>query len=86
MTAEENFQVNSSGKNCICCPYLLKAYSYLFKRVNIVFLLFGKWEDKCLQATHKAATIPINKSGRTSLSLLQWIVSNVFIPSNQKEN
>ena len=28
--------------------------------------LFGKGEDKCLQATHKAATISTNKSGGTS--------------------
>ena len=31
---EDNFYVNSCGKNCVCCPYLLKASSYLFKKVN----------------------------------------------------
>ena len=31
MSAEEHFHVNSCGKNCVCCPYLLKASSYLFK-------------------------------------------------------
>ena len=36
---EEHFHVNSCGKNCFCCPYLLKASSYLFKRVNNVFSL-----------------------------------------------
>ena len=39
MPVEEHFQVNSCGKNCVCCPYLLKASSYLFKRVNKVFFL-----------------------------------------------
>ena len=39
MPVEEHFHVNSCGKNCICCPYLLKASSYLFKRVNNVFFL-----------------------------------------------
>ena len=34
MSLEDNFYVNSCGKNCVCCPYLLKATSYLFKRVN----------------------------------------------------
>ena len=37
MPVEENFHVNSYWKSCICCPYLLKAPSYLFKRVNKVF-------------------------------------------------
>ena len=36
MPVEEHFQVNSCGKNFVCCPYLLKASSYLFKRVNKV--------------------------------------------------
>ena len=97
MPVEEHFHVNSCGKNCVCCPYLLKASSYLFKRVHKVFflknnfncksrniyvvicqgcqeeyigetgwLVVGKGEDKCLQATHKAATISTNKSGGTS--------------------
>ena len=39
MPVEEHFHVNSCGKNCVCCPYLLKASSYLFKRVNKVFFL-----------------------------------------------
>ena len=94
MPVEGHFHVNSCGKNCVCYPYLLKASSYLFKRVNKVFFLkiiliaraetlfmslfvkdakksilgewlFGKEEDKCLQATHKAATISTNKSGGT---------------------
>ena len=34
MPVKENFHVNSCGKNCVCCPYLLKASSYLFKRVK----------------------------------------------------
>ena len=39
MPVEENFHVTSSGcrKNCVCCPYRLKASSYLFKRVNKAF-------------------------------------------------
>ena len=36
---EEHFHVNSYGKNCVRCPYLLKVSSYLFKRVNKVFFL-----------------------------------------------
>ena len=36
---EENFQVNSCGKNCVCCPYLLESSSYLFKKVNKAFFL-----------------------------------------------
>ena len=39
MSVEQHLHVNSCGKNCICCPYLLKASSYLFKRVNKVFFL-----------------------------------------------
>ena len=39
MTVEEHFHVNSCGKNCVCCPYLLKASSYLFKRVNKVKII-----------------------------------------------
>ena len=39
MSVEEHFHVNSCGKNCVCCPYLLKASSYLFERVNKVLLL-----------------------------------------------
>ena len=39
MPIEEHFHVDSCGKNCVCCPYLLKASSYLFKRVNKVFFL-----------------------------------------------
>ena len=39
MPVEENVYVNSCGKNCVCCLYLLKASSYLFKRVNIAFFL-----------------------------------------------
>ena len=34
MPVEEHFHVNFCGKNCICCPYLLKAPSYLFKRMS----------------------------------------------------
>ena len=39
MPVEERCHVNSCGKNCVCCPYLLKVSSYLFKRVNKVFFL-----------------------------------------------
>ena len=39
MSVEEHFHVNSCGKNCVCCPYLLKVSSYLFKKVNKVFFL-----------------------------------------------
>ena len=39
MLLEEHFHVNACGKNCLCCPYLLKASSYLFKSVNNVFFL-----------------------------------------------
>ena len=45
--------------------------------------LFGKGEDKCLQATHKADTISTHKSARTSSPLFYWRVSNVSIPSNK---
>ena len=38
-SVEENFHVTSCGKSCVCYPYLLKASSYLFKRVNKVFNL-----------------------------------------------
>ena len=44
MPVEEHFHVYSCGKNCICCPYLLKASSYLFKRVNKVFFLIARAE------------------------------------------
>ena len=37
MPVEENFHFTSCGKNCVCCLYLLKASSYLFKRVNKLF-------------------------------------------------
>ena len=37
MPVEEHFYVNSCGKNYVCCPYLFKASSYLFRRVNKVF-------------------------------------------------
>ena len=37
MLIEENFHVSSCGKNCVCCPYVLKAH--LFKWVNKVFFL-----------------------------------------------
>ena len=39
MPVEEHFYVNSCGKNCVCCPYLLKASSYLFKRLDKAFFL-----------------------------------------------
>ena len=39
MLVEEHFYVNSYGKNCVCCPHLLKTSCYLFKRVNKVFFL-----------------------------------------------
>ena len=39
MPVEEHFHVNSSGKNCVYCPYPLRASSYLFKRVNKDFFL-----------------------------------------------
>ena len=39
LPVEEHFHVNSCGKNYVCCPYLLKASSYLFKRVNKVFFV-----------------------------------------------
>ena len=97
MSVEETFHVNSFTKSCVCSSYLLKASSYLLKRVNEVFFLKSNFncesrnlfyiaicrgckeeyigETGCLlkerisvyrQATHKAATISTNKSGRTS--------------------
>ena len=53
------------------------------KKSILARLLFGKGADKCLQPTHKAATISTNKSGVTSSPLFWWRVSNVFIPSNE---
>ena len=35
----KNQEVKKCGKNCVSCPYLLKASSYQFKRVNKTFLL-----------------------------------------------
>ena len=43
MPTEENIHVNTCGKSCVCCPYLLKASSYLFKRINKVFFLKGSF-------------------------------------------
>ena len=37
MPVEENFHVIFCGKNCAWCPYLLKASSYLFKRIRFSF-------------------------------------------------
>ena len=42
MPVEENFHVTFCGKNCAWCPYLLKASSYLFKRMNKVFFFKKK--------------------------------------------
>ena len=39
MPVEENFHITSSGNSCVCFPYLVKAPSYLFKRVNKAFFL-----------------------------------------------
>ena len=44
MPVEENFHITFCGKNCAWCPYLLKASSYLFKRMNKVFF-FKKKEN-----------------------------------------
>ena len=35
----KNHKVKNSGKNCVSCPYLLKASLYQFKRVNKIFFL-----------------------------------------------
>ena len=35
----KNHKVRNCGKNCVSCPYLLKASLYQFKRVNKTFLL-----------------------------------------------
>ena len=35
----KNREVKNCGKNCVKCPYLLKASLYRFKRVNKTFLL-----------------------------------------------
>ena len=35
----KNYEVKNCGKNCISCPYLLKASLYQFKRVNKTFFL-----------------------------------------------
>ena len=35
----KNHEVKNCGKNCVSCPYLLKASLYQFKRVNKTFLL-----------------------------------------------
>ena len=37
MPVEINCNVTSSEMNCVCCPYLLKASSYLFKKAKKVF-------------------------------------------------
>ena len=34
----KNHEVKKCGKNCVSCPYLLKAFLYEFKRVNKTFL------------------------------------------------
>ena len=34
MPVEEYLDVNCCRKNCVCCSYLLKTSSYLFKNVN----------------------------------------------------
>ena len=39
MPVEETSHLNSCGKNCVCCPYLLKTSSYPFKRVSKIFFL-----------------------------------------------
>ena len=39
MPVEVNFHVNFCEKHCVCCPYLVRASSYLFKRVNKDFFL-----------------------------------------------
>ena len=44
MPVKENFHVNSCGKNCVCCPYLLKSSSYLFRRVNKNFFLKNNFD------------------------------------------
>ena len=35
----KNHDVKNCGKNCVSCPYLLKASLYQFKRVKKTFLL-----------------------------------------------
>ena len=35
----KNYEVKNCRNNCINCPYLLKASSYLFKQVNKTFFL-----------------------------------------------
>ena len=35
----KNHEVKNCGKNCVSCPYLLKASLYQFKRINKTFLL-----------------------------------------------
>ena len=35
----KNHEVKKCGKNCVSCPYLLKASLYEFKRVNKTLLL-----------------------------------------------
>ena len=47
-------------------PYLCRYLPRMPRRVYWRDWLFGKGEDKCLQATHKAATISTNKSEGTS--------------------
>ena len=47
-------------------PYLCRYLSRMPRRVDWRDWLFGKGEDKCLQATHKVATISTNKSGGTA--------------------
>ena len=39
----KNNKVKCCGKNCISCPYLLKASLYQFKRVNKTFLLINSF-------------------------------------------
>ena len=43
-TQHKNHQVKNSQKNCVSCPYLLKASLYKLKRVNKYFLLTNSFK------------------------------------------
>ena len=38
-SSHKNHKLKNCGKNCLSCPYLIKASLYLFKRVNKTFFL-----------------------------------------------
>ena len=54
MPVEENFPINPCGKSCVCCLYLLKTHSYLFKKVNKVFFIKNDFNCESRNLTRQA--------------------------------